>query len=118
MFIQTETSGDPRLMTFLPGRTVLGSGTAEFPDAESARRSPLARRLFDMDGVEAVMLKADAIVVEKAEDADWQAMKPLVLGAIMDHFTSGLPVIEGEAAPSSDGAAEEDSRSEEHTSEL
>jgi Fe-S cluster biogenesis protein NfuA len=109
MFIQTETSGDPRLMTFLPGRAVLGSGTAEFPDADSARRSPLARRLFDLDGVEAVVLKADSITVEKTEDSDWQAMKPLVLGAIMDHFTAGLPVIEGEAAAPSDGDAEEDS---------
>lgn len=113
MFIQTETSNDSRAMTFLPGKSVLGAGTAEFPDAESARRSPLARRLFDIDGVEAVRLGADTVTVEKADERDWQALKPLLLGAIMDHFIAGIPIMAGEAAaPSalSDGADAETAR--------
>src|SRR4051812_40320914 len=111
MFIQTETSSDSRTMTFLPGKTVLGSGTAEFPDSDAARRSPLARRLFDIDGVEAVRLGADTITVEKGEERDWPALKPLLLGAIMDHFTAGLPVMgEASAAPAAEGADAETAR--------
>jgi Fe-S cluster biogenesis protein NfuA len=108
MFIQTEAADDPRLMTFLPGRAVLTAGTAEFPDADAARRSPLARRLFDVAGVESVTLKTDAVVVERSDDADWQTLKPPILGAIMDHFTGGQPVLLDEAPAASAGASDAD----------
>src|SRR5688572_9309156 len=91
MFIQTETTPNPASLKFLPGRIVLGSGTAEFRTAEEATRSPLAERLFGIDGVGGVFLGGEFITVTKT-DGEWQHLKPAVLGAIMEHFLSGMPV--------------------------
>ena len=93
MFIQTEATPNPATLKFLPGTTVLERGTADFPDEGAAGRSPLAQRLFAIEGVSGVFLGADFISVTKAGDKDWQVMKPLVLSAVMDHFTQGEPVL-------------------------
>ena len=97
MFIQTETTPNPATLKFLPGQTVLEVGTADFPGAEAAAKSPLARRIFAAGGVTGVFFGTDFVTVTKAEDVDWQHIKPAILGAIMEHFQSGQPVIEGEA---------------------
>ena len=97
MFIQTESTPNPATLKFLPGRDVLGEGIADFPTRESAAKSPLARRLYDIDGVSGVMFGGDFITVTKDKAREWPQLKPMVLGAIMEHFTQGLPVIEGEA---------------------
>jgi Fe-S cluster biogenesis protein NfuA len=93
MFIQTESTPNPRTLKFLPGRDVLGGGGREFPDIEAASASPLAQALFVIDGVERVYLGGDFITVTKAEAVEWPHLKPHVLAAIMDHFTSGRPVV-------------------------
>ncbi len=99
MFIQTEDTPNPAALKFLPGRAVLESGVADFTTHESAQRSPLARLLFEIDGVAGVFLGSDFVTVTKAGDKSWQVLKPMVLGAVMDHFTSGAPVMEeGESA--------------------
>ena len=95
MYIQTEQTPNPATLKFLPGRAVLASGTADFPNADSAGPSPLAQRLFAVPGVAGVFLGSDFVTVTKAEDQDWLALKPLVLHALMEHFVSGQPVIEG-----------------------
>ncbi|CCG41658.1 NifU family protein [Magnetospirillum molischianum] len=95
MFIQTEPTPNPSTLKFLPGTDVMPSGTADFKTAESAVASPLASRLFAIDGIAGVFLAADFISVAKAEDAEWQVIKPQVLAAIMEHFSSGQPVVEG-----------------------
>lgn len=96
MFIQTEATPNPATLKFLPGKTVMAEGTAFFPKVEDAFRSPLARRLFTIDGVTAVFLGADFITVTKADDASWDYLKTLVLSGIMEHFLTGLPVIDGD----------------------
>lgn len=100
MFIQTESTPNPATMKFLPGRVVLQAGAADFPTPASAQKSPLARRLFEIDGVSGVMFGPDFVTVTKSM-GDWQTLKPMVLGAIMEHFTRGLPVIEGETGQGS-----------------
>jgi Fe-S cluster biogenesis protein NfuA len=97
MFIQTEPTPNPASLKFLPGRDVLGDGTAQFGDPAAAARSPLAARLFRIEGVAAVFLGSDFISVSKADGADWQVVKPMVLGAIMDHFTAGEPILTAES---------------------
>lgn len=92
MFIQTETTPNPQSLKFLPGRIVLGSGTAEFRDQSEAESSPLAERLFAVPGVGGVFLGGDFITVTKT-DGEWPHIKPAVLGAIMEHFLSGMPVL-------------------------
>ncbi len=93
MFIQTEQTPNPATLKFLPGREVLSRGTADFPNSESAYRSPLAQRLFDVDGVAGVFLGSDFITITKAGDRDWYVLKPSILGVIMEHFTAGRPVL-------------------------
>lgn len=99
MFIQTESTPNPRTLKFLPGCDVLGRGSREFADADAALASPLAHALFDVDGVERVYLGADFITITKGEGVEWPHLKPHVLAAIMDHFTSGRPVLGDMDAP-------------------
>ena len=104
MFIQTESTSDPATVRFLPGREVTGSATVRFADAASAGRSPLAERLFGVEGVAGVSLGADYIAVTKADDADWEALKPAVLRAVMEHLTADQPVlIAGDGDAGADG---------------
>jgi len=98
MFIQTESTPNPATLKFLPGQSVLGQGTADFPNAEAAAKSPLAQAIFAHDGVSGVFLGSDFITVTKVDAVDWAHVKPAILGAIMEHFQSGRPAIEGEAA--------------------
>jgi Fe-S cluster biogenesis protein NfuA len=98
MFIQTEATPNPSTLKFLPGRHVLGDGTMEFRDRSEATRSPLAERLFAVPGVTGVFYGSDFVTVTK-DDSDWQHLKPAVLGAIMEHYMSGEPLL-------SDGAHE------------
>jgi Fe-S cluster biogenesis protein NfuA len=93
MFIQTEQTPNPATLKFLPGREVVAEGTADFPNAASAVKSPLARRLFEISNVSGVFLGSDFITVSKS-DGDWQELKPVILGVLMEHFMSGNPVIE------------------------
>lgn len=97
MFIQTEATPNPATLKFIPGRTVLASGTADFRAGGEAGDSPLATRLFEIDGVRGVFLGSDFISVTKG-DAEWQHLKPVILGAIMEHYLSGAPVIAGQGA--------------------
>ena len=95
MFIQTEATPNPATLKFIPGRTILPTGTMEFVAADEARGSPLASNLFGVDGVTGVFFGTDFITVTKAADREWQHLKPALLGAIMEHFMSGAPVISG-----------------------
>ena len=99
MFIQTESTPNPATLKFLPGQTVLEMGTADFPNAEAGAASPLARRIFAAGGVTGVFFGTDFVTVTKAEDVEWQHIKPAILGAIMEHYQSGAPVMEGAAVP-------------------
>ena len=102
MFIQTESTPNPATLKFLPGQTVLELGTADFPNAEAATKSPLARRIFAVQGVTGVFFGMDFVTVTKAEAVDWQHIKPAILGAIMEHYQSGAAAIEGEGAAGGD----------------
>ena len=103
MFIQTESTPNPATLKFLPGKEVLVDGTADFRDAESATEaSPLAGRLFSIPGVTGVFFGYDFITITK-DGPDWQHLKPAILGAIMEHFMSGQPVM-SQAGPAADAA--------------
>lgn len=97
MFIQTEVTPNPATLKFLPGKTVLPDGTADYRAKPDATASPLAARLFGIDGVAGVFLGHDFISVTKTA-GEWQHLKPMILGAIMEHYQSGAAVIEGEGA--------------------
>ena len=107
MFIQTEDTPNPATLKFIPGSEVMGQGTADFPDREAANSSPLARRLFQIDGVEAVFFGADFVTVTKSDQQEWFTLKPSILAGIMEHYASGLPVVEADSQ-SSDNDDEHD----------
>ena len=101
MFIQTETTPNPATLKFLPGQAVLEAGTADFASAEAAGASPLAQRIFAVDGVTGVFFGLDFITVTKADEVEWDHIKPAILGAIMEHYQSGQPVMKGSDQPAS-----------------
>ena len=105
MFIQTEATPNPATLKFLPGRVVMPMGTFDARDQASAARSPLAQRLFATPGVEGVFLGYDFITVTKGE-GEWQHLKPAVLGAVMEHFMSGAPILQDQVEPDAEGAEE------------
>ena len=100
MFIQTEATPNQATMKFLPGKVVMDTGTADFLDAESAAASPLATALFSVPGVTGVFFGYDFVTVTK-DGPEWQHLKPAILGAVMEHFMSGAPVL-GSAATAND----------------
>ena len=102
MFIQTEATPNPATLKFLPGRAVLETGTLDMPNKQAAAQSPLAERLFEIAGVSGVFFGSDFISVTKAESV-WQQLKPAILGAIMEHFMSGAPLLKaGESGGNDD----------------
>jgi Fe-S cluster biogenesis protein NfuA len=100
MFIQTEATPNPATLKFLPGRTVLETGTLDMREPAEAARSPLAERLFGIQGVGGVFLGSDFITVTKA-DGEWPQLKPAILGVIMEHFMSGAPTVVSDAGTAS-----------------
>ncbi len=102
MFIQTEPTPNPATLKFLPGEPVMAQGTSNFPDAISASRSPLAERLFEVDGITGVFFGSDFVTVTKGADAEWQLLKPAILGVIMEHYVSGAPLLHDQAEPAAE----------------
>ena len=107
MFIETEQTPNPATLKFLPGRAIMASGTADFTSAEKAGRSPLATRLFQIEGVTGVFLGTDFVTVTKADGRTWQVLKPAILGVIMEHLTANRPILPEESAAAAP-AGEED----------
>jgi len=112
MFIQTEPTPNPATLKFIPGKTVLGDGTVDFRDKAEASASPLAQRLFGVDGVTGVFLGSDFISVTKSENDEWQHIKPAILGAIMEHYMSGAPIIDDGGAAGEDLPGQYDAKDE------
>jgi Fe-S cluster biogenesis protein NfuA len=93
MFIQTEDTPNPLTIKFLPGKEVMKSGTADFKSKDLSQNSPLASRLFDIEGIDGVFLGSDFISVTKKENEEWFSLKPSILGKIMEHYASGESVL-------------------------
>ena len=102
MFIQTEDTPNPATLKFIPGVDVLPGNSAEFSSTKEAKTSPLASRLLRIDGVDSVFLSGDFVSITKAEQMEWFALKPPILAGIMEHFASGLPVMEAAQTTDSD----------------
>lgn len=117
MFIQTEPTPNPATIKFIPGETVLASGTADFKSAENAAgKSPLAERLFKINGVAGVFLGSDFVSVTKTDEREWLLLKPLILGALFEHISMKLPVLTD--VPVAREVSEEDSEIVQQIKEL
>jgi Fe-S cluster biogenesis protein NfuA len=118
MFIQTEETPNPATLKFLPGRSVVLQGTADFDSAAAAERSPLAVRLFQVEGVVRVFLGSDFITITKNDAKDWSVLKPALLGIIMEHFTTNQPVLRDEATAGAGGHAEHSEEDDEIVAQI
>lgn len=117
MFIQTEQTPNPSTIKFIPGETVLSSGTADFKSAESAAgKSPLAERLFKIDGIAGVFFGSDFVSITKNDVREWLVLKPLILGALFEHFSMKQPILTD--APVVREISEEDSEIVQQIKEL
>lgn len=114
MFIQTERTPNPATVKFLPGRPILEAGTIDFSSALQAEKSPLAKRLFGIVGVTRVFLSTDFVSVSKADNTDWSMLKPMILAVLMEHLSTGQPIVDASWNPSEgqadQGLSEEDSQ--------
>ena len=108
MFIQTEDTPNPEALKFLPGRIVMESGSSEFTSMDDARKSPLALRLFQIQGVQGVFFGSEFITVTKSESLDWGVLKPSILAAIMDFYLSHEPLFSGETEKSESQDGDDD----------
>jgi len=108
MLIRTADTPNPATRKFIPDQVVMEAGTRDFPDADSAAASPLARALFDSGLVEGVFYGRDFISVTAAEGVHWSDLEPLVLETLLDHFVSGAPLFEAGTAAGIHVAADED----------
>ena len=118
MFIQTESTPNPATLKFLPGQTVLEAGTADFPSAEAAGKSPLASRIFAVEGVTGVFFGNDFVTVTKADGVEWDHIKPAILGAVMEHYQSGQPVMADGSTDPASGHAEHSGEDAEIVSQI
>jgi Fe-S cluster biogenesis protein NfuA len=106
MFIQTEATPNPASLKFIPGKPVLPGATRDYRSAEEAEESPMAQRLFTVEGVAGVFLGQDFISVTKSS-GEWQHLKPAILGLIMDHYLSGAPILLKQAGSQKSTGGEE-----------
>ena len=102
MFIQTEATPNPATLKFLPGKPVMAKGTLDIRSRDDAASSPLAERLFAIDGISGVFFGSDFVTVTK-DGGEWQHLKPAILGSIMEHYLSGQPLLKGAAPIQSSG---------------
>ena len=128
IFIQTQTTPNPSSLMFLPGKPVLpsfdddGNGnddkektttkksSVNFSNAREAleRKSPLATRLFQIDGVTGVFFGRDFVTVTKSDEHDWEVLKAEVFAKIMDFYASGEDAVRLSSSESSENDDEEE----------
>lgn len=108
MFVQTQSTPNPQSLMFFPGKVVLEEGQMQFDSAREAMQSPLAKRIFQIDGVRGVFLSNEFITITVTDENNWQEIKPQVYAAITDFYTSGENVLEDGASSSADTAVSPD----------
>ena len=96
MYIETETTPNPAVLKFLPGREVMAAGTRDFTNEDEAAASPLAEALFSLGDVTGVFYGRDFISITAGPGTSWNDLKPQVVAMLLDHFVSGAPLF---AAP-------------------
>lgn len=94
MFIQTELTPNPKTVKFIPGKEVSPQKNVSYKDIAEAENSPLAKRLFLIDGIDAIFFGSDFVSITKNDDMEWQVLKPLILSQIMQHYMSNEKVID------------------------
>ncbi|MBE6448138.1 MAG: NifU family protein [Alphaproteobacteria bacterium] len=93
MIIETQTTPDENVLNFFPPSPILKSGRAEFVDAKSLRKSPLAEHIFDIGNIVSIFITSELISITKTSSATWDTLKPQIMAEIMDHLSTGESTI-------------------------
>ncbi|WP_341756314.1 MULTISPECIES: NifU family protein [unclassified Candidatus Tisiphia] len=97
MFIQTEITPNPNAIKFFPNISISPNQPMHFSNLDEAKgKSSLVVQLFSINNIKSVFLGSDFITITKEEESDWLVLKPEILMIIMDHFTSGFTVFDGQ----------------------
>jgi len=92
--ISLEFTPNPNTLKFVVNRELLDHGAANFLSAAQAEHAPLARKLFDIPGVQAVMVGRNFVTITKALDGSWDVLAEQVPATLESHLGSGAPAIE------------------------
>jgi Fe-S cluster biogenesis protein NfuA len=105
MFIQTESTPNPDALKFIPGQQLLPAGedVTCLSSDEAAKKSPLAARLFSVDGVKEVYIGHDFITVTKVPSVEWYLIKAELLTSIMEQLLAGRPIVSADDAKAEQG---------------
>ena len=93
MIIKIEEAGDANIRNFYPEEKINVSGVSEFTDVKSLRKSPLAETIFDIGGIESVLIASDMVSVRKKQTSDWEDLSPLIMAEIIDFIVLGAQAI-------------------------
>jgi hypothetical protein len=93
MIIEIQETPDTNVINFFPPQPLLKQGSAEFVDAKSIRKSPLAEQIFDIGGITSLFITADMISVTKQDSSSWDDIKPIIMAEIMDYLATGEEII-------------------------
>jgi len=104
--VSLEFTPNPNSLKFVVNRSLLEKGAANFPNRQSAEKSPLALKLFDIQGIAGVMVGHNFVTVTKAENGDWEKIHEASVNIITSHLEAGGSVVDGDvSAPSNHTSA-------------
>ena len=83
----------PESCRFTLDRPVYPGGSAFFPSPEAAKGSPLAERLFAIEGVLSVRIAGDSVTVTKDGWEEWRPVASKIGEALRAHVRTGEPAV-------------------------
>ena len=91
--IYTEMTPNPETMKFVANKLLYPGKSIDFPDAETAKPSPLAVELFGFPFIKAVFIASNFITLTKTVDTDWEDVIPSIRTFLKDYLEEGKAVI-------------------------
>ncbi|MGN7784112.1 NifU family protein [Niabella sp. 22666] len=91
--IYTEMTPNPETMKFVANKLLYPGKSIDFPDAESAKPSPLATELFGFPFIKAVFIASNFVTLTKTADAEWMDVTPSIRQFLKDYLEEGKEVI-------------------------
>ena len=84
---------NPETMKFVANKLLYPGKSIDFPDAESAKPSPLATELFAFPFIKAVFIASNFVTLTKTADTDWEDVIPSVRQFLKDYLEEGKAVV-------------------------
>ena len=110
--ISAEITPNPNTLKFNVNKTLLQSGSVNFPDKAKAKGALLPERLFQIENVLGVMIGQSFVTITKNPDSAWPSLVPAVTEMLKSLLNSDKTLFPqqaavDEAAPSHNAANSE-----------